>query len=160
LLLSGHRFRRSDDAPSAAQVASARFCLWASIFGATTGLAIAFGATSPLFAMWFDGLEAAHYGGEPLAAPTQRMVLFFFGPIGACTLAQFLMLAGLVRAEGGTRRVAAAGAVSIAAWFLIDSGYGLAHRGLFNVALVNVPAILVTLPPWLVLAVRLRRRRD
>lgn len=160
LLLARDRFVRPEAPSPAVQPRATRLCWWASIFGATTGVAIALGGTSPLFAMWFEGLEAAHYGGEPLPEPSRRLALFFFGPIGACTLAQFLMLAGLLRAEGGTRRVAAAGAVSIAAWFAVDSGYGLVHRGLFNIALVNVPALLVTLPPWLVLVAQLRRRRD
>ena len=53
-----------------------------------------------------------------------------------------------------------AGTGSILAWFAIDSGYGLTHGGLFNIAMVNVPALLVTLPPWLALAAGLRSRND
>lgn len=131
-------------------------CFWASVFGATTGLVIGFGADTPMFWMWFAGLEDAHYGGQALADPSRRLATFFFGPIGGCTLAQFAMLAGFVRTEGRSMRVAMAGALSISAWFLIDSGYGLAHRGLFNIALVNVPAAVLTLPPWLAMAARLR----
>lgn len=136
----------------------ARACLWTSILGAGTGLGIAFGGTTVLFALWFQGLEAAQYAGLPLPDDTHRLALFFFGPIGGCTIAQFAMLALWLRAERGTSRVALAGVASILAWFAIDSAYGLANNGLFNIALVNVPAALMTLPAWLLL--RSRRRRS
>ncbi|MFN2425648.1 MAG: hypothetical protein ABR587_04275 [Candidatus Binatia bacterium] len=71
-----------------------------------------------------------------------------------------MMLAGFVRCDGGTRRAAAAGAASILAWFTIDSVYGLAHGGLFNIAMINVPAVLVTLPPWIMLTAALRNPKD
>lgn len=134
-----------------------RACFWTSIFGAGTGLGIAFGGTTMLFALWFQGLEAAQYAGIPLTDETRRLALFFFGPIGGCTIAQFAMLALWIRKEGGTSRAALAGVTSISAWFAIDSAYGLANNGLFNIALVNVPATLMTIPTWLLLRSRLRR---
>lgn len=133
----------------------ARMCFRTSVFGVSTGLAIAFGGASPLFAMWFEGLEAAHYGGEAIAEAPRRLALFFFGPIGGCTIAQFAMLAVLARREHLRLRTAVTGAGSILAWFAIDSAYGLANDGLFNIAMVNVPAAVVTLPPWVLLAARL-----
>jgi hypothetical protein len=125
---------------------------YTSLLGAAAGLMIAFGGATPLFAPWWSGLEAAHYGGGALPESSRRLASFFFGPIGGCTLAQFLMLAVLVRRDGATRRTALAGAVSIAAWFMIDSAWGLACGGLFNIALINLPALALTLPPWLLLA--------
>lgn len=151
--------KSTDDRIPSAPTA-ARACFYASLFGASTGLAIAFGGSTPLFATWFGSLEAAHYGGAELAEPSRRLALFFFGPIGGCTLAQFVMLAGMARYEPGAMRTAAAGAASITAWFVIDGGYGLANDGVFNIAMVNVPAVLVTLPPWLLLASRRSRRFD
>jgi hypothetical protein len=136
-----------------------RACLFASLFGAATGLAIAFGGNTAFFTMWWSGLSASHYGGATIAEPAHRFALFFFGPIGGCTFAQFLMLAGLVAHEGGTPRVAAAGATSIAVWFVADSAWGLTSGGLFNVLLVNVPAIAATLPPWILLAKSLATSR-
>ncbi len=138
----------------------ARACFWTSVFGASTGVAIAIGGATPLFGTWFTALEASHYGGAPITEPARQLALFFFGPIGGCTIAQFAMLAALARHEPDRLRSALAGAVSILAWFSIDSGYGLAHDGLFNIAMVNVPAVLATLPPWLLLAARLRGRRS
>lgn len=137
----------------------ARVCFWTSLFGAATGIGIAFGGTTPLFAPWFQGLEAAHYGGAPLDESSRRFALAFFGPIGGCTLAQFVMLAMLVRREPGRLRTAVAGSASILSWFATDSVYGAAHRGWFNIAIVNLPAIAVTLPPWLLLIRRVARVR-
>jgi hypothetical protein len=43
----------------------------------------------------------------------------------------------------------------------IDPGVALhAPGGFFNISMVNVPALLVTLPPWLVPATGLRGRGD
>lgn len=131
---------------------AAVLCRWTSLFGASTGLAIAIGGATPLFALWFAGLESAHYGGEPLTDGARRLALFFFGPVGGCVLAQFVMLTGFVLHEGATRRAAAAGVLSIGGWFFVDSAWGLVHDGLFNILLVNLPSMLATLPPWLWLA--------
>jgi hypothetical protein len=47
--------------------------------------------------------------------------------------------------------VALAALASIRAWFVIDSGYGLVYGGACNVEWVNVPSLLVLLPPWALL---------
>jgi hypothetical protein len=148
LVLAWSRFEDGGENPAPLH-GVACVCFWASLFGASTGLGIAFGGTTPLFAQWFSGLEAAHYGGAALAESPRRFALAFFGPIGGCTLAQFAMLAMLVRREPARLRTALAGAGSILAWFVVDSSYGAAHRGWFNIAMVNLPAIAMTLPPWL-----------
>jgi hypothetical protein len=161
-----HRGFATDPGPAPATAScsasrwSSRACLYASVFGAATGIAIAFGASTPLLSPWFAALERAQYGGAALGEPARRLATFFFGPIGGCTLAQFVMLAGFLRRDGASRRAAAAGTLSILAWFAIDSGYGLANAGLFNIAMVNVPALVVTLPPWLLLAGSLRKPTD
>jgi hypothetical protein len=153
LVLAWRKFDATPPEPRPLR-AVARVCFWASLFGAATGIGIAFGGTTPLFAPWFAGLEAAHYGGATLDESSRRFALAFFGPIGGCTLAQFAMLAMLVRREPGRLRTAATGTASILSWFAIDSACSVAHRGWFNVAMVNLPAIAVTLPPWLLLLVR------
>jgi hypothetical protein len=155
IFLTYGRFE-ADPAPARSTPAT-KACLWTSVAGAATGLAIAFGGTSLLFGLWWQGLERSLYGGAALGDAPRNLALFFFGPIGGCTLAQFAMLAGLVRHEGATLRVASIGAASILVWFLVDSACGLAHGGLFNIVLVNVPCVVLTLPPWLWLALHLSR---
>jgi hypothetical protein len=147
----------SDGAAPRPLEGAARACSWAALFGAATGIAIAFGGTTPLFAQWFAGLESAHYGDAALDPAARKLALAFFGPIGGCTVAQFVMLHALVRREPARVRTAIAGSVSIVSWFVIDSSYGAAHRGLFNIVMVNLPAMAVTLPPWLLLGVRTGR---
>jgi hypothetical protein len=150
LWLSRSRF---EDEPAPVLLpAAAVLCRWTSLFGASTGLVIAVGGATPLFGPWFAGLESAHYGGAALTDGARRLALFFFGPVGGCVLAQFVLLTGLVLREGASRRVAAAGVLSIGGWFFIDSAWGLVHDGLFNILLVNLPSMLVTLPPWVWLA--------
>lgn len=158
-LMLAHRRFREHTAPPAPMPPGTRACFATALAGAAAGAMIAFGGDTVLFAPWFAGLEAAQYGGRAIDASTLRLALFFFGPVGGCTLAQFLMLAGFVRHDGGTGRAAVTGSVSIAAWCTIDSAFGLAHDGLFNVAMVNLPALMMTLPPWLWLLVRVRRAR-
>jgi hypothetical protein len=157
LALSYRRFdRKAAAAASRSPLGTA--CFWTALFGASTGLAIAFGGTTPLFGTWFAGLDQALYAGAGAPEDARRFALLFFGPIGGCTFAQFMMLAGFLRRDGETLRVAYAAAASIAAWFAIDSAYGLVSGGLFNIVLVNVPAVAMTLPPWLLLARHLHRR--
>jgi hypothetical protein len=158
LVWSWQRFPGDSAESPAALRGVARVCFWAALFGASTGIGIAFGGSTPLFAQWFAGLEASHYAGAPLDPSARRLALAFFGPIGGSTLAQFGMLAMLVRREPERLRTAATGCASIVSWFAIDSAYGAAHRGWFNIAMVNLPAIAVTLPPWILLAKRLGRR--
>ncbi|MFN2425649.1 MAG: hypothetical protein ABR587_04280 [Candidatus Binatia bacterium] len=45
---------------------SVRACFWASVFGASTGIGIALGAGTPLFAPWFAALGNSQYGGVAL----------------------------------------------------------------------------------------------
>lgn len=143
-----------DEGAAPLMTPAARACFWTAILGAGTGIAIAFGGSTPLFGMWFRDLELIHYDSVPLADPARRLALFFFGPIGGCTLAQFVMLAGIARRERAAGRAATTGMLSIAAWFAVDSGYCLAHDGLFNILLVNVPALILTLPPWIAMKIR------
>lgn len=153
LWLTRNRFEDDHASPPPGPPPTAAvLCRWTSLFGAATGLAIAFGAATPLFSPWFAGLESAQYGGASLTDGARRLAVSFFGPVGGCVLAQFAMLTGFVSREGATRRTAAAGVLSIGGWFLIDSAWGLVHHGLFNILLVNLPSMLVTLPPWLRLA--------
>lgn len=135
-----------------------RVCFWTSAFGAAAGAMIAAGGQSALFAPWWAGLAEAHYAGGPIPEGARRLALFFFGPVGGCALAQFTMLTGLIAREGATRRVALAGSASIAVWFAIDSAYGLANAGLFNILVINVPSMLLTLPPYLWLSRTLAAR--
>jgi hypothetical protein len=148
-----------DAGPTArASDATARACLWTAILGAATGPTIAFAGGTALFAPWFAGLAAAHYGGEALDVAAGRLALYFFGPVGACAFAQFLMLAVFLYRDGPTRRAAWAGTLSIAAWCAVDSAYGAAYDGLFNVAMVNAPALALTWPAWVLLLCRLPRK--
>lgn len=147
----------ASEAPAPRTTTRSQLCFWTSVVGVGTGIGIAFGGTTALFSLWFHGLESAHYAGLPVTDSARSLALFFFGPIGGCTIAQFAMLAAWVGREGSRARVAFAGTISLATWFGVDSIYGIAHDGLFNIAMVNLPAIVMTLPGWLLLGSEARR---
>ncbi len=157
LAASYRSFDLRDDGSAGGGAAIATACRWTAAFGASTGLVIAFAGGTPAFALWFHGLELAQYAGASIDESTRRAAMAFFGPIGGCTFAQFVMLAGWIGHDRALRRPAIAGAASIAAWFAIDSGYGLASAGLFNILMINVPALAVTFPPWAALCFRQRQ---
>ena len=123
-----------------------RAVLWTSGIGIGSGLLIAFAGDTPVFEPWFSGLASAGIDASP---PARALALSFFGPIGGCVAAQFAMIVlvahGPLRA--GARWAAPACIASILGWFLIDSTWGLVHGGLFNIAMVNVPTVLLTVPP-------------
>lgn len=153
---------RSADAGSAPPAITPGSPAWwvmaVAALGATSGLVIALGGTSMLFAPWRAGLGEAHYGGA-LPPAASHLAATLFGPIGGATFAQFLLLGSLARervARGDVRALDWTIA-SLLAWLVPDCAWSLASGGLFNVLLVNVPFAALTLPPLLWARVRLAR---
>lgn len=140
---------------------ASRVLLAALVLGAGSGFVIALGGETILFAPWREGLSAAHFGGQTIPPATSEAALVFFGPIGGAVLGQFVLLAMIARhaIPRGEPWAWKACAASIGAWFLIDTGWDLVHGGLFNVLMVNVPTLLLTVPPlaWVALETRAAR---
>ncbi|MFN2378111.1 MAG: hypothetical protein ABR538_16390 [Candidatus Binatia bacterium] len=129
---------------------------------AALGLFLPLAFQSPFFAAYRGALAEWAYAAPFVPAADGELLHLMLGILGGSIAGKWIVHAMIARgplAEGKAwaRRLTLAG---LPVWFAIDSGYGLAHRGLFNVAMVNVPAILVTLPPWLVLAAQRHRERD
>ena len=102
--------------------------------------------------LW-DGLAAqALYGTETLpqqARPLGRLLLVLLGATDAGFFAQlyFLVRYGIGAGERWAHRGAVAG---LLVWFVIDSTGSIALGAWFNVALVNVPALLIVGGPlWM-----------
>jgi hypothetical protein len=123
---------------------------WRPMFWVMAGFAVfgifsAVGVRSPVFAIWNAGLEASLHGGKALSQGAILMERFAFGPIGGTIGAHFVMLAWGYRYVPDQRWLARASLTSVLAWFLLDSFMSLMQGGVFNVLLINVPAMVTVL---------------
>lgn len=134
-----------EDEPRASS-RSGRIALVAMAMGVLSGLVIALAGDGAPFAPWRAALGAAHFDGMEPPPAARALVRWFLGPIGGSTVGQFVLLAYLVRHAASVGQRAAFGwaLASVLVWFLTDSAWSLASGGLFNVTMVNVPAVLVT----------------
>lgn len=126
--------------------------------GAMSGLVIAFGMDSPLFATWRVALGEAHFGGA-LPDSAARLARFFAGPIGGATLGHFVLALYVDRhAMRAQQRWAWRWTLgSILLWAAVDSTYSVLAAGAFNVVQVNLPFLALTLPPLALLGIRTER---
>lgn len=137
-----------EDGPGPHPDRALRWARLALLAGAGSGMFIAVCGTTPLFGPWhgpFDALTA-----DAASRPAARALLAsVLGPIGGSTLAQFVMLAALVRHAGARERgrTLAWCAASILTWAVYDSAWSFAVGAAFNVALVNAPALVLTAAP-------------
>ncbi len=134
-----------------AMLRPARAVMLASAAGIVAGLVIAFAGATRAFAPWFDGYSAAHFAGAAVPSSARDAALVFFGPIGATTVAHFVMVL-LVAKHAMTRGEAWAwrwATLSVLLWFVTDSTWGALNGGAFNIALVNLPTLALMLPPLL-----------
>ncbi len=115
------------------------------------GLGVVFAPRSPPFAVYNAALHARFGVSEAVVT----WELFAYALVGATFTAQFVMLWWAAAAERGAPWVGRAVIASVLAWFCVDS-VGCALQGAwFNIALVNVPSLLLVALPWW-LAVRPR----
>lgn len=155
-------WRAADGEPAKPEEAAlrgpARLVLAASVMGVGSGLMIAFAGDTRVFELWWQALGAAHYAGEPVPHDVRAAMLAFFGRIGGATAGQLVILAWMAKQAiaRGERWAIGASLASVLAWFMVDSAYSLAANAAFNVVMVNVPTLVLTLPPLAWAALRLR----
>ena len=102
---------------------------------------------SPLFAPYLETLAETYFEGG-ITHEAYLWIRFSYGLIGVTFGAHFLMLAWAVLRAPGQRWVLDAVALSMLAWFVVDSTACLRHGGLFNVLMINVPSMLAVTLPW------------
>jgi hypothetical protein len=101
------------------------------------------------------------FGADSLPDPAKRAFAFALIPAGATTAA-FFVLVHLIVHHAFTRREAwayRAVVVAVLVWFVVDSALSALHGAWFNIAIANVPCLVVVGVPL----VRLRpyfRRQD
>ncbi len=107
------------------------------------GLGLAIAIAGPRFAPWTDGLDG--WLGAPASPDAITWQRFVAGPIGGTIAAHFLMLGWAARHASGEAWVRRAVVTSVLAWFAIDTALCLATGATFNVALVNLPCLVLVL---------------
>lgn len=123
------------------------------------GVVAAFAYDSPLFAFYRGQLATTFFGTAGVPTDAAELLRFAFGPLGGTIAGQFVALLYLARypIRRGERWAIDASIASLFAWFIVDSSVSSLHRAWFNLALVNVPTLVVMLPPLIALRRSSRR---
>jgi hypothetical protein len=124
--------------------------LSASLMSLAAGILIALFPGSFLFEMHTSALSEV-FVGEELTEGTEQMRRFFFGIIGGTIAGYFLLqtLIVLFPFRKGERWAWHAIFWAILLWFTIDSTLSILHGAFFNVWMINIPSLLLTLIPLL-----------
>lgn len=131
-----------------------RFRFWyywlltASLLNLVAGFLIAFLPDSFLFDMHTSALANVFFDGD-LPVHAEEMRRFFFGIIGGTIAGYFLLqtLIVLFPFRKGERWAWHAIFWAILLWFVIDSTLSLFHGAFFNVWMINIPSLLLTIVP-------------
>ena len=125
-----------------------RWLLAVSILNLIIGVIIALLPGSFLFEAHTAALSEAFFGGV-LPEQAEQMRRFFFGIIGGTIAGYFLLqtLIVLFPFRNGERWAWHAVFWAILLWFVIDSTLSILHGAFFNVWMINIPALLLTLIP-------------
>ena len=105
---------------------------------------------------FYTTLMAYTFWNVPTLTPeAQKTFAFAVVPLGATTTGYFVMVYFLVKYGFAQRERWTYQAVvaAVAVWFILDTSFSLLHGAWFNVAVVNIPGIIVLGIPLL----RLRR---
>lgn len=122
--------------PNTTKDPARKWTTWTTIGGIGSGIIIALDPWLGTFAPWFAFLDAN----------THQMAWLFFGPIGGCVVAQFVMMAMTAHHSPEHQKPWRILTLALMGWFLVDSTWGLIHGALFNVLLINIPTLLTQLP--------------
>ncbi|MCA9520317.1 MAG: hypothetical protein KC609_05070, partial [Myxococcales bacterium] len=117
------------------------------------GLVSATSSHTALFGFYNRALAQRFFASDELPAIAVAFQRFAFVPLGGTIAGQFVALAYLARypIRRGERWAIDASIASLLAWFIVDSSVTAYHRAWFNLLMVNLPTLLVMLPPLLVL---------
>ena len=131
--------------------ASVIFCLQALMWAAI-------GSFDP-FGIW-DGLLADAFYDGVLPPEVVRFRRFVLGPFGATTAGYFFLVFMIARHPFRAREAWAFRAISgaVGLWFCVDTTVSLLHGALFNVLLVNIPALVLLATPLIALRAEFRFR--
>lgn len=114
------------------------------------GFIIAFFPGSFLFGAHTSALSEAFFGGM-IPEQAEQMRRFFFGIIGGTIAGYFLIQTLIVLFPFRKRERWAWHAIfwAILIWFFIDSLLSISRGAFFNVWMINIPSLLLTLIPLL-----------
>lgn len=145
--------------PMRASEGTIHFTFWrtylliaSALFGLQGISWIVFGSFDP-FGFYTGLMAQTFWGSAELTAEAQKTFSFAVGPLGATTAGYFLLVHCLVRYAFPSRERWAYVAVvaAILVWFGLDTAASLRHGAWFNVAVVNVPCLILLGVPLLAL---------
>lgn len=127
-----------------------RWLLFVSLLNVVIGLVIAWFPASKLFELHTTALGANFFNGT-LPGEAEEMRRFFYGITGGTIAGYFLLQTMIVLYPFRRRERWAWHAVlwAILLWFVTDSTLSMLHGALFNVWMINIPSLVLTLLPLL-----------
>jgi hypothetical protein len=127
-----------------------KWLLAVSFLNMIMGIIIALFPGSFLFEAHTEALSKTFFEGV-LPWQAELMRRFFFGIIGGTIAGYFLLqtLIVLFPFRNGERWAWHAVFWAILLWFMIDSTLSILHGAFFNVWMINIPSLLLTLIPLL-----------
>jgi len=112
---------------------------------ALQGVWSAFTASPDPFGLWNEYVASTFGKQDNLSSEAMKVKAFMHGPLGG-TLAGYFVMAFFLVFHGFPKRMRwtyHAVAAGLLAWFLVDSAACCIHGAYFNVAMVNIPALLI-----------------
>lgn len=135
------------DVPTPALTRPERALQYVCVGFAVFGVVLAAGATSPLFSVYAQAIARTWFDGHAPAAVADWQDVVY-PAIGAVFCGHFVMLAMAVRHAADRAFARRVVAVSMLAWFSIDSATGVVHGAWFNVLGINAASLVAVAVPW------------
>ncbi len=122
-----------------------RWLLVVSVVFGLVGVLVALAPESFFFAHWNAALAEVFFAGE-VPAEAAHLKTFLLGPLGGTIAGSYVLQLAIVLGPFRKRERWAHVALtaSLLAWFCIDSTVSLMHGAVFNVLLINLPALIGT----------------
>lgn len=124
----------------------------AMVAAAVASATVTLGIDTRVFEPWWQGAASAWNAGQPVEGEARHQVVGLLRVVGLASWAQFTTLAWVAAhsTASGMRTLVRVGSLSILSWFVVDTAASLWHGGSFNVRMINLPTVALTLPPlWL-----------
>lgn len=128
-----------------------RFLFWqklltlGNLFAVVVGLVVAFLPNSFILEIHNSYTHEVYNGGKPLLGGMMEMKKLLFGIIGG-TIVGFHVLMIFISENAFKKRerwAYTAMWLGLLSWFVIDSGLSIFYGGLYNVLLINIPALIM-----------------
>lgn len=125
-----------------------KWLLGVSILNILIGLLIAFTPDNFIFSYYTEAIIETFFSGN-ITGEVQHLRTFLFGIIGGTISGYFLMQTFVVWIPFYRKELWAWHAIlwAIVLWFVVDSSLSIYHGAYFNILMINIWSLLLTLIP-------------